>query len=92
MRAISQGKNEGKRARGQEGKRARGQEGKRARGQEGKRARGQKPQTTTFPTQVILQVLQVILAHHRIDFRAFFSSCLFTRPALKTCYNNYKQS
>ena len=28
MRAISQGKNEGKRARGQEGKRARGQEGK----------------------------------------------------------------
>ena len=30
MRAISQGKNEGKRARGQEGTRARGQEGKRA--------------------------------------------------------------
>ena len=28
MRAISQGKNEGKRARGHEGKRARGQEGK----------------------------------------------------------------
>ena len=41
MRAISQGKNEGKRARGQKGKRARGQEGK--------RARGQKPQTTNFP-------------------------------------------
>ena len=42
MRAISQGKNEGKRARGQEGTRARGQEGK--------RARGQKPQTTNFPS------------------------------------------
>ena len=38
-------KNEGK----NEGKRARGQEGTRARGQEGKRARGQKPQTTNFP-------------------------------------------
>ena len=30
MRSISQGKNEGKRARGQKGKRARGQAGKRA--------------------------------------------------------------
>ena len=49
QRAISQGKNEGKRARGQEGKRARGQEGK--------RARGQKPQTTNFPREQMAKTM-----------------------------------